>query len=220
MVEVRKQYEKQLEELHGCIIQMGALCEVAIACAVKSLMDSDAELRLKTIETEREIDIAEHDIERLCVRLLLHQQPMASDLRHVTAAQKMIIDMERIGDQARDIAEISEFMQGSPVKSDVHISEMARGASKMVTDAIEAFVRQDLEMARGVVRYDDVVDGHFDKIKEELVELLTQHREYAKDCLDLLMIAKYLERIGDHAENIAEWVIYYLTGSREDEEGT
>ncbi|MDR3314095.1 MAG: phosphate signaling complex protein PhoU [Oscillospiraceae bacterium] len=213
---MRKLYEKQLEELHGRIIQMGALCEVAIACAVKALLEGDAALRAKAIETEQEIDVAEREIEQLCVRLLLHQQPIASDLRHVTAAQRMIVDMERIGDQAQDIAEISEYMLGSPVKSDVHISEMARSASKMVTDAIEAFVRKDLALARSVVAYDDVVDERFEKIKEELVELLTLHREYAKDCLDLLMIAKYLERIGDHAENLAEWVLYYLTGSRGD----
>ncbi|MDR2524956.1 MAG: phosphate signaling complex protein PhoU [Oscillospiraceae bacterium] len=211
---MRKAYELQLVELHEQLLEMGALCEAAIACAVKALLEGDTVLRQKAVEAEREIDNAQRDIEQLCVRLLLHQQPMASDLRHVTAAQRMVVDMERIGDQARDIAEISEYMQGSPVKSDVHISEMARGASKMVTDAIEAFVRKDTALAHGVVAYDDVVDRLFEEIKEELVELLSQRREYAKDCIDLLMIAKYLERIGDHAENLAEWVLYYLTGSR------
>ncbi|MDR2752965.1 MAG: phosphate signaling complex protein PhoU [Oscillospiraceae bacterium] len=214
---MRKLYEKQLEELHSNLIRMGALCELAIAYAAKALLDCDDEMRGKTIETEREIDDAEREIELLCVRLLLHQQPMASDLRHVTAAQRMIVDMERIGDQARDIAEISEYMQGSPVKSDVHISEMARSVRKMVTNAVEAFVRKDLALAHEVVAYDDKVDARFETIKEELVDLLAQRRDYAKECIDLLMIAKYLERIGDHAENVAEWVVYYLTGSREEE---
>ncbi|MDR1465378.1 MAG: phosphate signaling complex protein PhoU [Oscillospiraceae bacterium] len=212
---MRKAYDQQLEALHSDLIEMGALCEAAIACAAKALLEGDAVLRDRAIALEREIDLADRDIEQLCVRLLLHQQPMASDLRHVTAAQKMITDMERIGDQAQDIAELSEFMQGSSVKSDSDIADMARGASKMVTESIDAFVRKDLSKARDVIAYDTVVDDLFTKIKRELAEILQRDSGLAEDCLDLLMIAKYFERIGDHAENIAEAVVYYLTGRRD-----
>jgi phosphate transport system protein len=212
---MRKLYERQLEALHTNLIRMGALCEAAIASAAGALLAGNAEQRAQTHALECEIDDLNRAIEQQCVRLLLHQQPMASDLRHVTAAQRMITDMERIGDQAADIAELSEFMQGSTVKSDVHLAEMARAASKMVTNAIDAFVQQNLEQARAVVAYDDKVDALFARVKEELVALLRQDNDLASDCIDLLMIAKYLERIGDHAENIAEWVVYYLTGSRE-----
>jgi phosphate transport system protein len=212
---LRKEYDRQLEELHTKLVSLGAKCEEAIGNAAKALLEGSAELRERAIVEEGEIDLLEREIEQLCVRLLLHQQPMAGDLRHVTAAQRMITDMERIGDQAADIAEISEFMSGSSVKSDVHIADMARGAAKMVTDAIDAFVKKDLEQARAVVAYDDVVDGLFSKIKRELIGILRGNGELAEDCLDLLMIAKYFERIGDHAENIAEQVVYYLTGGYE-----
>jgi len=210
---MRKAYDNQLAILHESLIRMGALCEDAIACAAKALLDGDDELRVATREKEQEIDIAEREIEQLCVRLLLHQQPMASDLRHITAAQKMITDMERIGDQAADIAEISEFLKGSSVNSDVHIADMSRVVSKMVTESIDAFVVRDYDKARAVIAEDDVADDLFSKIKIELIEQLRSNRSLAEDCLDLLMIAKYFERIGDHAVNIAEWVIYYLTGT-------
>ncbi|GHU67949.1 phosphate transport system regulatory protein PhoU [Clostridia bacterium] len=212
---MRKRYDEQLETMHTSLIQMGALCEDAIAGAAKALLDGDSVYKEKTCALELEIGMIEREIEQTCVRLLLHQQPMATDLRHVTAAQKMINDMERIGDQAADIAELSVFMQGSPVKSDVHIADMARATSKMVTESIDSFVKKDLALARAVIAYDDVVDDLFTDIKRELIERLTKDSEYASECLDLLMIAKYFERIGDHATNIAEWVTYYLTGSRE-----
>ncbi|MDR2505535.1 MAG: phosphate signaling complex protein PhoU [Oscillospiraceae bacterium] len=212
---MRKNYEKQLDEMHTCLIRMGALCEDAIACAARALLEGGEETRMKAISLEHDIDMIEREIEQNCVRILLHQQPMATDLRHVTVAQKMITDMERIGDQAADIAEISAFMKGSPVKSDVHIADMAKATSKMVTDSIDSFVNKDLELAREVIAYDDVVDGLFSKIKGELIERLRQDNTHAGECLDLLMIAKYFERIGDHATNIAEWVLYFLTGSRQ-----
>ena len=212
---MRKRYEEQLETMHTCLIHMGALCEDAIAGAAQSLLDGSADAREKTIALERDIDMTERDIEQMCVRLLLHQQPMASDLRRITSAQKMITDMERIGDQAADVAELSGFMKGSPVKSDVHIADMAKATSRMVTESIDSFVREDLNLARAVVRSDDIVDGLFAKIKLELINRLSIDTQYAQECLDLLMIAKYFERIGDHAVNIAEWVIYFLTGSRE-----
>jgi len=211
---MRKAYMKQLDELHDALTRMGALCEEAIACAAKVLLEGDGELRRKTLELEQEIDLMERDIEGRCVRLLLHQQPMASDLRRVTAAQRMIVDMERIGDQAADIAEVSRHMTDSPVQSDVHIAEMARATVEMVTDSIEAFVKQDLEAAKRVIAFDDTVDGLFRTIRNELIEQLKRGTDYAEDCVDLLMIAKYFERIGDHAELIATWVVYFLTGSR------
>jgi phosphate transport system protein len=212
---MRKAYDAQLEILHINLIKMGALCEDAIANAVNALLENNTELVSKTVSLEREIDLVENDIERLCVRLLLHQQPMASDLRHITAAQHMVTDMERIGDQARDIAEISKFMSGNTVESDIHIAEMAKSAAKMVTDSINAFVETNLELAIAVTKFDDVIDKLFLKIKAELADILRANASLAEECLDLLMVAKYLERIGDHAENIAEWVVYYLSGSRD-----
>ncbi|MDR1569474.1 MAG: phosphate signaling complex protein PhoU [Oscillospiraceae bacterium] len=211
---MRKNYEKQLEEVHTRLIEMGALCEDAIASAANALLNEDEALRQKALGLELEIDGIERDIEHSCVRLLLQQQPIASDLRQVTAAQKMIYDMERIGDQAADIAEISAFMRGSSVKSDVNIADMARATSKMVTESIDSFVNRDLELAYFVIKYDDVVDGLFSDIKRELIEQLMRGGGHAEECLDLLMIAKYFERIGDHAVNIADWVVYFLTGSR------
>ncbi|MDR0532123.1 MAG: phosphate signaling complex protein PhoU [Oscillospiraceae bacterium] len=209
---MRKAYDAQLELLHEKLIRMGNLCESAIACTAKALVEGDDDAREEALALEEETNVAQREIEQLCVRLLLLQQPMASDLRHVTAAQKMITDMERIGDQAADIAELSAFMRGSRVKSDVHISEMARSAGKMVVNSIEAFVKKDLALANKVLAYDDVIDSLFDKVKKELIDLLQRDNTLAEDCLDLLMIAKYYERLGDHAENIAEAVVYYLTG--------
>jgi len=213
---MRNKYEQQLHTLHEKLYQMGFLCEEAIACAAKALLEGDEGLRQKAITLEEDIDEAEHSIERLCVRLLLHQQPMASDLRHVTAAQKMITDMERIGDQAADIAHLTAKMQGRSIISGLRIADMARAASKMVTDSVDAFVRKDLEQAKAVIAYDDKLDKLFHIFRSEMVGHLRQANANAEDCVNLLLIAKYFERIGDHAENLAEWVIYYLTGSRED----
>ncbi|MDR1410428.1 MAG: phosphate signaling complex protein PhoU [Oscillospiraceae bacterium] len=211
---MRQYYQEQLNTLHNSLVKMGALCEAAIAASAKALLEDNNELRKKTLAVEEEINHIERDIEQQCVRLLLHQQPMASDLRHVTAAQKMITDMERIGDQAADIADLSSFMRNSPVKSDVHIADMARATSKMVTDSIESFVGEDVEKARAVIAYDDVVDALFNKIKDELIERLKKDSGCAHECLDLLMIAKYFERIGDHAENLAECALYYLAANK------
>ena len=145
-------------------------------------------------------------------QLLLQQQPVARDLRTISSALKMISDMERIGDQAGDIAEIMLTLGAQDTQSKLHIQEMARAAVKMVTDAVESFVKKDLTLARSVMQYDDVVDGLFDKVKEELIRLILENRENGEFCIDLLMIAKYLERIGDHATNIAEWVEFSITG--------
>lgn len=209
---MRPRFDKQLAQLHQNLIHMGALCEDIIANAAKALLDGDEIYCRKTVAIEQEIDILERDIEQSCLRLLLQEQPVASDLRRIAAAQHMITDMERIGDQGRDIAELTSYMRGSTVKSDVHIGDMARATIKMVTDSIDSFVNKDLELARATIAYDDVVDNLFHTVKSELVALLQQDNPQAGACLDLLMIAKYFERIGDHAQNIAEWVIYSITG--------
>jgi phosphate transport system protein len=209
---LRKKYEQQLRTLHDGLIQMGALCEESIASAAKALIHGDDAMRRKAIALEQEINLAEHELGQQCVRLLLLQQPMAGDLRHITAAQRMMSNLERVGDQAADIAEISEYMKNSSVKSDIHIAEMAKVVRKMLTLSIDAFVKKDIELAEAVIKQDDLVDDLFLKIKTELVEYLIRDNSNVQDCLDLLMVAKYFERIGDHAENIAECVMYYLTG--------
>ena len=211
---MRDSFEKQLNTLHTELIRLGALCEDAIANAIKGLIDEDEELRAKAIRLESEINQKEREIEGFCLRLLIREQPVAGDLRQISAALKMIIDMERIGDQAADIAEISAFMKGSPVKSDVHIADMACAAIKMLQNSIDSFVSGDIEKAYGVIAYDDVVDALFVKIKGELVHQITSDQAHGSACLDLLMIAKYLERIGDHAVNIAEQVVYTISGER------
>ena len=220
---MRESYHRQLQALHSELIRMGALCEEAISCAVQGLLSEDPKLREKAFQLETDIDTQERDIETLCERLLLREQPVAGDLRQITTAQKIVTDMERIGDQAADIADLSAFMLGSAVKSDVHIGDMARATAKMLTDSVDSFVSSDLVKARMVVAYDDVVDKLFDTVKNELIDRISSGigradgmdaNAEAVACLDLLMIAKYLERIGDHAENIAEWVVYSITGER------
>jgi phosphate transport system protein len=212
---MRDSYRRQLEALHTELIRMGALCEEAISGAVTGLIEKNPDLRAGVEQLERDIDFKEREIESLCVRLLLREQPVAGDLRQITAAQGMICDMERIGDQAADIATLAERMEDGAATSGVHIAEMARAAVKMLTDSVDSFVEGDVEKARGVLEYDDVVDGLFTKIKDELIVRITGDSQTAPQCFDLLMIAKYLERIGDHATNIAEWVNYSVTGERE-----
>ncbi|MDR1411559.1 MAG: phosphate signaling complex protein PhoU [Spirochaetaceae bacterium] len=211
---MRETYQKQLGNLHTELIRMGALCEDAIADAIKALVTGDAGLREKVWELEREIDLKEREIESFSVHLLLREQPVAGDLRRITAAQRMITDMERIGDQAADIAELSRFIADTEIIKGIPMAEMAAAAAKMLTDSVDAFVAADLEKAYSVIAYDKVVDEYFVKVKDRLISLVTKNSEYSEACIDLLMIAKYLERIGDHAQNIAEWVEYYITGKR------
>ena len=211
---MRSRFDEQLEKLNAELITMGALCEQAITIAINALVygnDDDQAQFNKVHETEREIDQKERDIENLCMKLLLQQQPVASDLRKISSALKMISDMERIGDQASDISDITMHIRFENLKSKVHISDMAAAAIKMVTDSINSFVKKDLELVKAVAAYDDVVDRLFIKVKDELLELI---KDGDVSCLDLLMIAKYLERIGDHAVNIAEWVEYSITGQK------
>ena len=210
---MRNKFDSQLEKLNLELITMGSLCEDAISASVKGFLDDDDALCQKAVETEDEINRKERDIESICMKLLLEQQPVARDLRVISSALKMISDMERIGDQAYDIAEIAKFIKNSNVKSKIHIKDMAAAATKMVTDSVESFVKKDVELARSVMVYDDKVDNLFDCVKDELVQLITEDKANGEFCIDLLMIAKYLERIGDHAVNIAEWVEYSITGT-------
>ena len=210
---MRNKFDHQLEKLNLELITMGALCEDAISASVKGLLDDNDELCQKAVSTEEEINRKERDIESICMKLLLEQQPVARDLRVISSALKMISDMERIVDKDYDIAEIAKFIKNSNVKSRVHIKEMAAAAIKMVTDSVDSFVKKDIELARAVMDYDDKVDNLFNCIKDELVQLISEDRANGEFCIDLLMIAKYLERIGDHAVNIAEWVEYSITGT-------
>lgn len=213
---MRNKFDIQLETLNNDLIAMGALCENAIACAVKALLTYDMKLAEKAIETEREIDIIEREIESLCLKLLLQQQPVARDLRFISSALKMITDMERIGDQAEDIAEIVKHNDFSETKNNVHISEMATAVIKMVTESIDAFVKRDLELAKSVIKYDDVVDDLFMTIRKDLINYISHDVSSGDKAMDILMISKYLERIGDHATNIAEWVVFAISGIHEE----
>ena len=208
---MRNKFEEQLEKLHVEMIQMGALCEDAISAAAEALIHSDAALAAAAEEAEREIDQKEREVENLCLKLLLQQQPVARDLREISAALKMISDLERIGDQAADIAEMTSYVH-LPQGRSSHIADMARAVIKMVTDSVDSFVKRDLQLARQVCAADDRVDELFIQVRRELVELIAADASYGEQGLDLLMVAKYLERIGDHATNVAEWVEYSITG--------
>ena len=208
---MRSRFDEQLEALHTELIEMGALCENAISNAAQALLEGDLALARRAAEFDHEIDDKERKIESLALKLLLFQQPVARDLRQVSAALKMITDMERIGDQAADIAEITTLANIVP-EDTLHVNDMARATIKMVTESIDAFVQADLKLARAVMDYDDVVDDLFDQVKKELIELIGKRPERGEYAIDLLMIAKYFERIGDHAVNIAEWVEFSITG--------
>lgn len=208
---MRNTFNEQLEQLNVELIRMGALCEEAISAATKALLEGDRALGRQAGQLEREIDHKERDIEGQCMKLLLRQQPVAGDLRAVSAALRMISDMERIGDQAADIAEIARDVETSHLHRGVPMDGMARAAIGMVTDSVDAFVRKDLALAHAVIQEDDRVDALFLQVREELIRLIGAG-ENGSVCLDLMMVAKYFERIGDHAVNIAEWVEYSLTG--------
>ena len=213
---MRNRFDGQLAKLHDMMIEMGAMIEKAITLAIHALVQQDEQLAKMAIACEEEIDHIEKDIEAMCLRLLLQQQPVARDLRLISSALKMITDMERIGDQAADISEIAMYLIGETyIKKLEHIPQMAEATSKMVTESIEAFVKRDLDLALQVIEYDDVVDGLFDTIKSDLIELIQTDSANGEQAIDLIMIAKYFERIGDHATNIAEWVVFSITGKHE-----
>ncbi len=209
---MRDRFDEQLNALNNELITMGALCEDAISGAVNLLTRENGETKESVIETDKQIDRKEKEIETLCMRLLLHQQPVARDLRVISSALKMISDMERIGDQASDIAEMARFVSDSSIKSKTHIADMATATIKMVSESVESFVKKDINLARAVIKHDNAVDDLFDRVKSELISAVQQKESNAETLIDLLMIAKYFERIGDHAENIAEWVIFSITG--------
>ncbi|MDR2489748.1 MAG: phosphate signaling complex protein PhoU [Desulfovibrio sp.] len=209
----RIKFEVQLAQLNIMLIQMGALIETAIKTSVEALQNQDVDLARKTVLLDHDIDHMEKDIESLCMRLLLQQQPVARDLRLISSALKMSSDMERIGDHAEDIAELTIAMADAPyVKELVHIPQMAEASIRMVTDSIDAFVKNDLTLAQSVIDRDDVVDDLFRKIKEDLINLIHQDSGIGSRAMDLYMVAKYFERIGDHAVCVANWVIYSITG--------
>lgn len=213
---MRSQFDNQLARLDQEMIEMGKLCEESIDLAARALASGDPESARKIGPFDAEIDRKEREIEALCLKLLLQQQPVARDLRQISAALKMITDMERIGDQAEDIAEIVSFLNGRTMADVDLIAEMARETIKMVTSSVDAFVRKDVKLAKEVIDQDDIVDDFFSRIKCGIISLIANNPTEGEFALDLLMIAKYFERIGDHATNIAEWVIYSVTGTHEE----
>ncbi len=187
---MRSKFDEQLELLNTQMIQMGTLCETAISNAVKALIEADMELAKKAILADEEIDQKEREIEALCLKLILQQQPVARDLRQISSALKMITDMERIGDQAADISEITMLANIKSAENTKYILDMAKATIKMVTDSIDAFVRQDLKLARAVIEYDDVVDELFNEVKKELIRIISEDSENAEFAIDMIMIAK------------------------------
>lgn len=210
---MRKNYDRELELLNHNIIEMAAFVERAILNALTALETRDQDLAKKVIERDQEVDEMEREIEDMCLSLILRQQPVASDLRFISAALKIITDLERIGDHAQDISEISLTMPADPLSSELDIVlEMYNEASFMIKTAIDAFITRDQDLASQALVHDDVVDGLFVKARTRIIEELEGGSSHAEELIDLLQIAKYLERVGDHAENIAGWVIFSVTG--------
>lgn len=218
---MRDIFNKQLEDLFTSVKDMGILCEKAIEKAAQSvLLDNQSEETYKSIAKsvnsfEKEIDQKEREVENLCMRLLLHQQPVASDLRTVSSALKLISDMERIGDQASDITELSKYIRNCGEQHKVHLREMFTATINLVNEAVNTFINHDLEKAKQVIEGDDAIDALFDTVKSDLITMIKEETD-PETCIDLLMAAKYLERIGDHAVNIAEWVVYSITGEHKE----
>ena len=212
---MRSRFDEQLYVLNNKMIEMGAECESIIALSAKALLEGEVSDAIKAKEQGHKIDQMEREIESICLKLLLQQQPVAKDLRVISAALKMITDMERIGDQAEDIAEIITFLDGRTGEECHDIRVMAEATIKMVTDSIDAYVKQDINLAKSVSEYDDVVDDAFSRVKQTLIKMISENSADGEYAVDLLMIAKYFERIGDHAVNIAEWVEFSVTGVHE-----
>lgn len=209
---MRTRFEEQLTRLNAELIDMGTLIEHAIVESTQALGARDVVRARTVMALDRDIDQKEREIESQCLKLLLQQQPVARDLRLISAALKMITDMERIGDQAEDIAEIIQFLAGRSAENDDLLREMALSTIHMVTESVDAYVKRDTMLAETVIAEDDVVDNAFDEVKRRLIDKIAAHPDDGEYALDLLMIAKYFERIGDHATNIAEWVIFSVTG--------
>ena len=210
---MRDKFNEELDNLNSMLITMGDHCEEAISYAVKALNENSDEMRTLTFETDKIIDDMEREIEGICYNLLLRQQPVAKDLRLVSAALKMILDMERIGDQAYDIAEITKTIKDGSrsICSDI-IDRMSATSIDMVTKSVDSFVKKDTAIAEKVIGMDDIVDDLFIEVKDALINAVAENKDQGEYFVDILMIAKYLERISDHAVNIAEWVIFSITG--------
>ena len=210
---MRNRFDRQLEELNDELIEMGTMIEKAIKTAAKALISQDSELAKTVIEGDEQVDRQERIIENLCLKLLLQQQPVAKDLRLISSALKMITDMERIGDQAADISELTIMLsEAKYIKKLEHIQQMAKETMVMLIESIDAFVNKDMLKAQSVIDADDKVDELFAKVKKELIKMIHEDINCGEQASDLLMIAKYFERIGDHTTNIAEWVIFSITG--------
>ncbi len=215
---MRNRFDRELEELNNELIQMGALIEEAIDTAVTALINKDTEAARRAMEFDNGIDEKERKIERHCLKLLLQQQPVAADLRLISTALKMIADMERIGDQAADISEITIYISNHNFTfANIDFTEMANATKKMVKESIDAFVNRDIELAKKVIEYDDVVDNLFNSIRLELINSVRNDNTLSEQIVDFLMVAKYFERIGDHAVNVAEWVIFSITGEHKNQ---
>ena len=213
MTGMRNRFDQQLDMLNERLLEMGALIERSIEKATQALVRQDVQAANDAIVADHEVDRKEQEIESLCLKLLLQQQPVAKDLRLISAALKMITDMERIGDQAADISGIVCYIADEPyIKELVHLPKMAEAAIRMVKGSLDAFVRKDIALAGKVIDMDDEIDDLFTVIRDELIEQIRTDANAGSQAIDLLMIAKYYERIGDHAQNIAEWVEYALTG--------
>ena len=213
---MRDFFQEQLHQLNQEMIRMGAACEEIIELASRSLTDYSADLAKSVSAVGAQIDESERTIETICMKLLLRQQPVARDLRVISAAMKMITDMERIGDQCEDIVEIAPHITAHPDEKFPKIREMAKAAQAMVTEAVDAYVKQDLALARKVMAHDDVVDDYFTRVKSGIIDIIAAEPAHGEFALDLLMTAKYFERIGDHCTNIAEWVEFSVTGIHKD----
>lgn len=213
---MRNKFDQELESVKDNLAKMGLLCQQGIEMAIEYIEKPDQKLETSIAETEQEIDDMERQIENQCLKLFMREQPVASDLRAVSAAMRMISDLERIGDHAEDIAEVAKYLNedGSPAGSMNELREMSRAASAMVRNAVEAYAKKDLDLANQVAASDDVVDSYFEKIKRDIATQISENVESAQHGLDSLMVAKYLERIGDHSVNLAEWVRFMITGNK------
>lgn len=213
---MRKKFDEQLEELNQEMIHMGNFIEQAIENAVDALIHKDIKKAKDIIKCDDETDRQERKIENLCLQLLLQQQPVAKDLRLISATLKMITDMERIGDHATDIAELTIEIADRPyIEKTMHIEQMAKETIIMLINCLKAYVTRDLAIAEDVIKHDDKVDRLFFMVKEDLIQMIHKDCESGEQATDLLLIAKYFERIGDHATNIAEWIIFSITGKHE-----
>lgn len=215
---MRDRFIEQLKSLHKGLIEMGEQCESVITMATDALINNNKAGAESVSVLDTDIDHQERDIESLCLKLLLQQQPVASDLRQISAALKMITDMERIGDQAADIAELVKYIDGDPIINMTKIGDMAKHVIYMVTESVNAYVKKDVTLAQNIIKYDDEVDDLFNEMKNEIIDIIAKKNDDAEKAVDLLMIAKYLERIGDHATNIAEWAVFSVTGVHKSDE--